>query len=280
MNRDLAKRYKEQRDALRRRFEAEKTGEQTLFIDQTKLFKPLIEVQKETSKAIEDKLAVSQDVLIPFTRELQKRNEQLEALQNLPYQSGIDVPPKDRDIINVDLDVGMDKTHSKNLYDMDLDLPSEVQRKNKIAETLKLIKKYNRRLGQLISNQSPAGKNVSPEDKEIYKSRKETLKIYRESIKALQVTEIFTEKSGQGLRRRKLCKPNRGRGRPRKYPDTILYNNPNELCEKLNELIMAKEAGNTGLDNSINSILDELLKIKSINKDDYDNLFKNIFGLI
>ena len=45
---------------------------------------------------------------------------------------------------------------------------------------LKLIKKNNRRLGQLISDQSAAGRNVSPEDKEIYKSRKETLKIYRE----------------------------------------------------------------------------------------------------
>src|SRR6266536_1240043 len=272
MNSDLAKRYKEQRDALRRRFEAEKTGEQTLFIDQTKLFKPLIDVQKETSKAIEDKLAASQDALIPFTRELQKRNEQL-ALQNLPYhsiQSGID-----RNIINVDLDAGIGESHSKNLYEMGLDLPSEVQRNDKIVETLRLIKKKNRELGQFLGKAS----KKTPHEKVLLKSRLETLKKYRESIKALEGTEIFTEKSGQGLRQRKLCKPNRGRGRPRIYPDTILYNNPNELCEKLNELVTAKEAGNTGLDNSINSILDELLKIKSINKDDYDNLFKNIFGL-
>src|SRR6266536_1252202 len=282
MDKDLAKRYKEQRDALRRRFEADKTGDQTLFIDQTKLFKPLIEVQKETSKAIEDKIAASQDALIPFTRELQKRNEQLEALQNLPYhgmQSGMEDIP--RDIIQVNLDAELlGETHSKNLYDMNLDLPSEVQRKDNIAETLKLIKKNNRRLGQLISDHSAAGRNVSPEDKEIFKSRKETLKIYKEYILGLKGAEKFTKKSGEGIRRRKLCKPNRGRGRPRIYPDTILYNNPNELCEKLNELVTAKEAGNTGLDNSINSILDELLKIKSINKDDYDNLFKNIFGLI
>src|SRR5260221_6408155 len=118
MNKYLAKRYKEQRDALRRRFEAEKTGDKTLFIDQTKLFKPLIEVQKETSKAIEDKIAANRDVLIPFTRELQKRNEQLEALQNLPYrgiQSGIDDSQKSQDIIDVDLDAGMGETHSKNL---------------------------------------------------------------------------------------------------------------------------------------------------------------------
>ena len=47
---------------------------------------------------------------------------------------------------------------------------------------------------------------------------------------------------------------------------------------KLNEYITAKEAGNTGLDNYINEILDELLEKKCINKDDYDNIFKSIFG--
>ena len=86
----------------------------------------------------------------------------------------------------MELDAGMSETHSKNVYDMDLDLPSEVQRKDRIAETLKLIKKNNRRLGQLISDQYPAGRYVSPEDKAIYKSRKETLKIYRESILGLK----------------------------------------------------------------------------------------------
>ena len=279
MDKDLAKRYKEQRDALRRRYEVQKTGDQTLFTEQSKLFKPLIEVQKETSKAIGDKITTNQEglsnVLVPFTRELRKRNEQVETLQNLPYYG---IEDKPRDIIQVNLDAELlGETHRENLQDMNLDLPSEVQEKGTIEETLKLIKKNNRRLGQLISDQSPAGRNVTPEDKGIYKSRKETLKIYRESVIALKGAKRFTEKSGQGLRRRKLCKMKRGRGRPRKYPDTIVYKNPNELCEKLAELVTAKEAGNTGLDNSINSILDELLNIKSINKDEYDKLFKTIF---
>ena len=46
----IANKYKQQRDELQRRFEAERTGEQTLFIDQTKLLKPLIESSKRNFK--------------------------------------------------------------------------------------------------------------------------------------------------------------------------------------------------------------------------------------
>src|SRR6266536_185183 len=275
MDKDLAKRYKEQRDALRRRYEVQKTGDQTLFTEHSKLFKPLIEVQKETSKTIGDKITTSKEglsnVLVPFTRELRKRNEQIETLQNLPYYG---IEDKPGDIIQVNLDAELlGETHRKNLQDMMLDLPSEVQEKGTIEEVLELIQKNFRSLGQFLGKAS----TKTPQEKEIFKSRKETLKIYRELIIALKGAKRFTEKSGEGIRRRKLCKLKRGRGRPRKYPDTIVYNNPNELCEKLADLVTAKEAGNTGLDNSINSILDELLVIKSINKDEYDKLFKTIF---
>src|SRR6266536_1027919 len=263
MDKDLAKRYKEQRDALRRRYEVQKTGDQTLFTEQSKLFKPLIEVQKETSKTIGDKITTSQEglsnVLVPFTRELRKRNEQVAALQNLPY-FGIEDKSRDTTIpVNLDAKL-LGETDRKNLQDMNLDMPSEVYKKGTIEEVLELIQKNFRSLGQFLGKAS----TKTPQEKEIYKSRKETLKIYRESIIALNGAKRFTEKSGQGIRRRKLCKLKRGRGRPRKYPDTIVYNNPNELCEKLADLVAAKEAGNTGLDNSIISILDELLKIKSI----------------
>ena len=85
----IANKYKQQRDEIQRRFEAERTGDQTLFIDQSRILKPLIEVQKETSKSIQDKIEAGQDTtsnaLIPFTRELQRRNDQVETLQNLPF---------------------------------------------------------------------------------------------------------------------------------------------------------------------------------------------------
>ena len=77
----------------------------------------------------------------------------------------------------------------------------------------------------------------------------------------------------------KLVKQKRGRGRPKKYHDPIYYSSPNDLVQKLHELVIAKEAGNTGLDNTINEALDELLEKGAINKDCFDQLYKNIFNI-
>jgi len=143
----IANKYKQQRDELQRRFEVERTGEQTLFIDQTKLLKPLIEVQKETSKSIQDKIEAGQDTtsnaLIPFTRELQRRNDQVETLQNLPFYN---LPPEIENIpqstptkipiiTDIDLDKGLDKTQKEDLQDMSFDLPSVVFQQDTVKET-------------------------------------------------------------------------------------------------------------------------------------------------
>ena len=294
MDRDFIKSYKEQRDRLRQRFEGEKTGEQTLFIDQTKLFKPLINTQKESA----DKIASSQDVLsntlVPFTKELQKRNEQLETLQNLPYPVGIEDAPQStpsstpRKVIYVDLNGELlNQTHRENLQDLGLDLPSEVQAAGTYAEAVNKAKTENKRIGQFLGINS----KKDEKEKEVYKSQQLTLKIYKNKLKGLIEAEQFIQLkktgatsagvSGEGLHPkvpRALVKLKRGKGRPRKYPDTVYYSHPNELCVKLSENVAAKEAGNTGLDNIINSILDELLNIKFIDKDEYDNLFKKIFN--
>jgi len=279
------------RDLLKKRFEAEKTGEQMLFTNQEKLFKPIIESQKEASKAIietnQDILNNVNNALVPFTNEIMKRNQQLEMLQDLPFyniQPGIEhvpqsTPQKDRDIIIIDLDEGLNVTDRENLEDLKLDLPSVVQKEGSIKQTLDRIKTTNSSLAQLGREDYLAKKPNKQKEKEIINSQKETLKRYKNIISSLEGAQKFIPKSGQGLQKqRKLCKPKRGRGRPKKYHDVILYNNTTELCEKLNELDAAKRAGNTGLDNSINSILDELLNIKCINKDGYDKLYKNIFN--
>ena len=46
MSKDFIKKYKEQRDRIKKHFEAERTGEQVQYIDQVKLFKPLLQSQK------------------------------------------------------------------------------------------------------------------------------------------------------------------------------------------------------------------------------------------
>ena len=286
MDNEFVKRYKDQRDRLKKQFEAEKVGEQSLFTTQTKLFKPLIETQKETARAIQDKIYAGQETtnntLIPFLKELQKRNDHLETLQTLPYYpaeiEGISqsTPIKAQRIINVDIDGELvNTTHRENLQDMGLDLPSEVQKNENYNETFKKIKSKNSEIGQYLGTSSKR----SEKEKEIYRSQKETLKLYKEKIRGLIEAKQFIIKSGEGLRHR-LVKPKRGRGRPRMYPDVIVYNNPNELVIKLHDFAAARKAGNTGVDNYINSILDELLRIKAIDKDLYDNCFHKIFPSI
>jgi len=70
-----------------------------------------------------------------------------------------------------------------------------------------------------------------------------------------------------------------GRGLKTKS-DVIFYASVDDLCSKLAELNEARKAGNTGLDNVINSILDELMRVQAISKDEYDMLYKNIFSIL
>ena len=207
MNNEFVKRYKDQRDRLKKQFEAEKVGEQSLFTTQTKLFKPLIETQKETSRAIQDKIYAGQETtnnaLIPFLKELQKRNDDLETLQTLPYYpaeiEGIaqSTPIKAQRIINVDIDGELvNTTHRENLQDLGLDLPSEVQKNENYNETFKKIKSKNSEIGQYLGTSSKR----SEKEKEIYRSQKETLKLYKEKIIGLKEAKQFIIKSGEGLR--------------------------------------------------------------------------------
>ena len=238
--------YKEQRDILKKRFEDEKTGDQNLFFDQKRLFKPLIETQEKTSRATQDKIASSQEAtsnaLVPFARELQKRIDQMETLQDLPYYNippGIEnvpqsTPQKDRDmsIINVDLDTGLNITDLENLQDMNLPKQSVVLKNGSIEEAVKAITKNRKSLAQTKSKETAAGKkldkkgeDVAAKEREICDSKIATLKIYEDSIRKIKGAEKFLKKSGEELCKPKPFKLKCGRGRPKMYPDTILYNN-------------------------------------------------------
>ena len=81
--------YKRVKEALRNRFESERTGDQDLFREQTKILQPFINTQQQTVKAIKDSqdfnaTAVS-NALIPFTKELQRRNGQVDMLAEKPF---------------------------------------------------------------------------------------------------------------------------------------------------------------------------------------------------
>ena len=273
--------YKKARDEAQRYFEAQKTGEQNFYTDSTKLFQPLIDTSKESSKILQDKVTSGQESLTnaiaPFVSELKRRNDQVEELQALPYyniqQEIEDVPqstPKKDLYIDIDADL-LDTTHKENLDYLKIPLPSKIKPEN-YEETLKIIRNEKTKITKGIK------KLEHPGEVEMNMSRYSTLEVLRQKIKTLQKNySEFNIKSGKGLRQSKLCKPKRGRGRPKTRCDPIIYNDAVDLVTKLNEHLSAKNSGNTGLDNIIISMLDELLHIGAIEKDFYDKSFKNIF---
>ena len=64
------------KDALRERFESERTGDQDLFREQSKIFQPLIDTQQQTAKAIKDGQNINataiSNALLPLLRNCRK----------------------------------------------------------------------------------------------------------------------------------------------------------------------------------------------------------------
>jgi len=130
--------YERVKNMLKKRFENERTGDQSMYADQTKLLKPLIDEHKVTAKTIQQNLTTGQEsltnALVPFTEELRKRNEQVDNLQMLSFYNGFpeiqnvpqSTPKKDVSDIVIDLDKMINETDKENLQDMNLPLPSEV----------------------------------------------------------------------------------------------------------------------------------------------------------
>lgn len=73
----------------------------------------------------------------------------------------------------------------------------------------------------------------------------------------LQSTVQGNHSKGKGLPLTKIWKNN---------IDLVYWDDPNELVERLKLLIASRDAGNTGLDNEIISIIEELRESKLINK--------------
>src|SRR5271169_4582838 len=81
--------YKRLKETLRDRFEAEQTGDQDLVREQTKILQPLINTQQQSVKAFKDNQDVNatavSNALVPLTREMQRRNDQVDLLAEQPF---------------------------------------------------------------------------------------------------------------------------------------------------------------------------------------------------
>src|SRR5271157_2712157 len=115
--------YKRVKKALTDRFENERTGDQDLFREQTKILQPLINTQQQTVKAIKDSQDVSSkaitNALLPVVRELEKR-EQTDLLMEQPFYREelpaiAQLAHASPDILKVDLDANLNQTDLENL---------------------------------------------------------------------------------------------------------------------------------------------------------------------
>src|SRR6266496_133439 len=274
--------FKRLKESLKNRFDSERSGEQVFQREQTKAFEPLINIQKETSKATQDKIVSAEEArnnaLVPLVQEMQRRNDQIDMLASQPFyqqQQLPDIPEEEiLEDIRIDLDKNLNDSDIQNLNEMSYQLPSVLfgnksteEVKDALEETLANIKTKERSLRIKKSS----GKSKREERTEMYTSQYKTLRKYEERLKHIGaslnlIASTPKKKSGEGLKSKK-----------EKSVDVIICSNPADIYQQLQKFCTAKEAGNTGVDNHINSCLDKLLKEKAIDMDDYKNLYKEIF---
>lgn len=282
---DISK-YKQLQEMNRKHFQDQKTGEQTFQEETNRLFKPVVNTSNQLNQTLLSNQQQLSNTLLPIANRLEQRIDLLQNLQSLPYyytpaeteaisqHSSIphsSTPRGKTSDIHVNVDVDLNLTDKENLEDLGLDLPSVVLDKQSYKYTLEAITTKNRQLGQFLR----ADSRKTDKERQVFMSQRETLAKYRNSIENLRGAQPFIQKSGEGV---VFVKQKRGRGRPRTKPEPIVYKTPNDLLKKLEEHVEAYRAGNNGVHNTIVSMLDELLLKKNIDKERYDNLFKNIFN--
>ena len=137
---DLNK-YVQLKKELKQRDIDEKFGTQHDYESQAKLFKPIIDTTKNLKQTIVDNKQNLTDILVPFTNQLMRANDQREELQAAPFYTS-DLPeveyrestPK-KSIKIIDLDKDLNETDRENLDDLSLLLPSEVYEKKNRGNT-------------------------------------------------------------------------------------------------------------------------------------------------
>jgi hypothetical protein len=208
---NIAAYHKDVKQKLKQHFRDKRSNEQSLIKEGEKYFNPVTKAQKEVSREILESLNKNQEnitnSLVPYTRNLERRIDQVEDLHSLPYYNaplegleGISqsTPIKEGFTKNIDLDNGLNDTDKENLSIFYLDLPSDVLKKGTHIATLQKLSGCEIKIGKVLSEKDKKGKKSSGGEKEIAKSQKETFKKYRDRInliKSAYKEEVF----GDGL---------------------------------------------------------------------------------
>jgi len=124
--------YARIRDEAKKHFLAKKTGEQDLFTDQSKLYKPIIQSTKELEKSLVSGQHELIEQIVPALRTRNLPQLEFDRAQSSP------IPMHAVKTINLDGEL-LNETHRENLQDMSLELPSEAYAMNIIEHALKKI---------------------------------------------------------------------------------------------------------------------------------------------
>ena len=177
-----------------------------------------------------------------------------------------------------------------------LEAPPEEDDVNKVLDQLKLpnYDDVEKRLAEPEMNYERRQKYLQTVNKNAETKRKQVVAMKLQAFNRLQRGEISEEEKKkefqesdrlQGAIRelknitKKKIKSLKGKGQ--KGRGVVFYNNPQKLLQKLPVILVEMQAGNTSLKmrNMGQTILDTLLKNKSINKTAYQKLVKKYFPL-
>ena len=252
---------------------AEKTGDQEFSTQMSKMFKPLIDTQREVVKEVIENMPSLPAITFPAFPSIRAAHDddddesQEEEPTNIGSIAG-------KYLMKFASKTGVDKTFG--LYDKDGEF--YIGDKGVLISGDNLFvnnKEYQGTPGlwELITSKKPDPEMFTDDDYEQYQnilvetnamkqnndpkstkpkgSRSEKWRVYVKPIWDMYKTSEDIEKDGSGI---------------------ILPSDPSALLERFDLLVASKQAGNTGVQNEIVSILDELLRQKIIDRNQYKNM--------
>ena len=162
-----------------------------------------------------------------------------------------------------------------------LELPNYNDVEKRLAEPEMNYERRQNYLKTVLENEETRRKQVAAKKVQAFNRLKkeeitaeEKKKIFQESDRLQRPIREFQNKMEQKMKSFKGSGVRRGRG-------AVFYNNPQELLKKLAVILGEMQAGNTSIKmrNMGQTILDTLLKNKSINKTAYQKIVKKCFPL-
>jgi len=254
--------YLETDDRIQENFRSKRLGEQSLYEDFGKIFKPITEQQQKSSEEIVSKLEPLQEAI-----------KNSPALQALPWGSQAEALPEPLLPINIGSIIGryLIKSYGKEYGDKTFGIKNKDEKffigKSRMkfeGDNLEIDgKSYKATPGlmNLITMEVPKVNEATKEDKDNYlEILNKTGALYKiDKNGKVMITAPRSDKYN------KIIKPLREEKKRQRQEELetlgqgFLPSDPNVLCERLDLLMASKQAGNTGLRNEIVSICDELL---------------------